>query len=502
MKNPIKALAGQTVIYGLGTIVPRLLNYLLTPFYVRVFVSGEYGQISELYAWIALLLAILTFGMETTFFRFSQKEDSGKVFNNAETIVLLITAIFLILYGFFYKSFAELIHYEFNTHYVLLLGIIVAIDAAAAIPFAMLRKENKAGRFSLIKTLNVLTNIFFNILFLVIIPEKSMMIAERIFGEQTSLLIWVFISNILASLLNLILLSPQLSRLRISLDKELIVPMLKYSFPILLIGLVGMVNEVADKILIKYLVTIPDETTLAMMNITGEEYAMQQLGIYSANFKLGVLMTIFIQMFRFASEPFFFGHAKDRNAPTLYAKVMTYFVIFCLLIFLGVMFYMDILQHFVGRNGSDYREGLRIVPIILIANMFYGIVFNLSIWFKLSDKTYYGTIIAVIGSIVTLLCFFILIPRIGYIGAAIAHLACYAVMMSVSYFWGQRIMPIPYQIGRITIYCIVAAILFFVSTLTSEMSALLKLSLNTMMILMFLGIVFIMERKNPLKIDK
>ena len=500
MKNPIKALAGQTVIYGLGTIVPRLLNYLLTPFYVRVFVSGEYGQISELYAWIALLLAILTFGMETTFFRFSQKEDSGKVFNNAETIVLLITSIFLVLYGFFYKSFAELIHYEFNTHYVLLLGIIVAIDAAAAIPFAMLRKENKAGRFSLIKTINVLTNIFFNILFLVVIPEKSMMIGERLFGEGTSLLIWVFISNILASLLNLILLFPQLSKLRLRLNRDLIVPMLKYSFPILLISLVGMVNEVADKILIKYLVTIPDETTLASMNITGEKYAMQQLGIYSANFKLGVLMTIFIQMFRFASEPFFFSHAKDRNAPTLYAKVMTYFVIFCLLIFLGVMFYMDILQHFVGRTGSDYREGLRIVPIILIANMLYGIVFNLSIWFKLSDKTYYGTIISIIGSITTLLCFFILIPRIGYMGAAIAHLSCYSVMMLVSYFWGQRIMPIPYQIGRITIYCVLAAILFFISTLTSELGIVLKLSLNTLMILIFIGITFIMERKNPLKI--
>lgn len=500
MRNPIKALAGQTVIYGLGTIVPRLLNYLLTPFYVRVFVSGEYGQISELYAWIALLLAILTFGMETTFFRFSQKEDSGKVFNNAETIVLLITSIFLVLYVFFYKSFAELIHYEFNTHYVLLLGIIVAIDAAAAIPFAMLRKENKAGRFSLIKTINVLTNIFFNILFLVIIPEKSMMIGESLFGEGTSLLIWVFISNILASLLNLILLFPQLSKLRLRLNRDLIVPMLKYSFPILLISLVGMVNEVADKILIKYLVTIPDETTLASMNITGEKYAMQQLGIYSANFKLGVLMTIFIQMFRFASEPFFFSHAKDRNAPTLYAKVMTYFVIFCLLIFLGVMFYMDILQHFVGRTGSDYREGLRIVPIILIANMLYGIVFNLSIWFKLSDKTYYGTIISIIGSITTLLCFFILIPRIGYMGAAIAHLACYSVMMLVSYFWGQRVMPIPYQIGRITIYCVLAAILFFISTLTSELGIVLKLSLNTLMILIFIGITFIMERKNPLKI--
>ena len=501
MKNPIKALAGQTVIYGLGTIVPRLLNYLLTPFYVRVFMSGEYGQISELYAWIALLLAVLTFGMETTFFRFSQKEDSSKVFNNAETFVLLITTIFLVCYGLFYKSFAALIHYEYNTHYVLLLGIIVALDAIAAIPFAMLRKENKAGRFSLIKTLNVLTNIAFNILFLVVIPEISLMIAEMIFGENTSLLIWVFISNILASLLNLILLYPQISKLKIGFDKELIKQMLKYSVPILLIGLVGMINEVADKILIKYLVTIPDAATLAAMNISGEEYAMQQLGIYSANFKLGVLMTIFIQMFRFASEPFFFSHAKDRNAPSLYAKVMTYFVIFCLLIFLGVMFYMDILQHFVGRNGSDYREGLRIVPIILIANMFYGIVFNLSIWFKLSDKTFCGTIIAIIGSIVTLLCFFILIPKIGYMGAAIAHLACYTVMMLVSYFWGQRVMPIPYQIGRILIYCLLAAALFFTSTLTAEFSIVIKLTINTILLIVFLGFVFIMERRNPLKIE-
>ncbi|MBR4155864.1 MAG: polysaccharide biosynthesis protein [Bacteroidales bacterium] len=501
MKNPIKALAGQTVIYGLGTIVPRLLNYLLTPFYVRVFVSGEYGQISELYAWIALFLAILTFGMETTFFRFSQKEDSSKVFNNAESIVLLITFVFLVLYGVFYKSFAQLIHYEFNSYYVLLIGIIVAIDATAAIPFAMLRKEEKAGRFSLIKTVNVLSNILLNILFLVVIPEKSMAIAEWLFGEQTSLLIWVFISNILASLINLIMLSPQLSKLRIGFDKELVKSMLKYSFPILLISLVGMVNEVADKILIKYLVSIPEESVLASMNITGQEYAMQQLGIYSANFKLGVLMTIFIQMFRFASEPFFFGHAKDRNAPSLYAKVMTYFVIFCLLIFLGVMFYMDILQNFVGRNGSDYREGLVIVPIILIANMLYGIVFNLSIWFKLSDKTYYGTIIAIIGSIVTLTCFFVLIPKIGYLGAAIAHLACYIVMMLVSYFWGQKNFPIPYQIGRITIYCALAAILYFVSSLFIDFNSILKISLNTVMILLFMAVVVVMERKNPLKIN-
>lgn len=501
MKNPIKTLAWQTAIYGLGTIIPRLLNYLLTPFYVRVFLSGEYGQISELYAWIALMLALLIFGMETTFFRFSEKENSNKIFNNAETFVLLITTVFIILYCLFYKSFAEIIRYQFNSHYVLLIGIIVALDAIAAVPFAVLRKENKAVRFSLIKTTNVLTNILFNILFLVIMPEKSMEIAEHIFGQQTSLLVWVLISNILASLINLIMLSPQLSKLKIGFDKDVIIPMIKYSFPILLIALVGMINEVADKILIKYLVTIPDATVLEAMNVNAEEYAMQQLGIYSANFKLGVLMTIFIQMFRYASEPFFFSHAKDRNAPTLYAKVMTYFVIFCLLIFLGVMFYMDILQHFVGRNGSDYREGLIIVPIILIANMFYGITFNLSIWFKLSDKTYYGTIISIMGSIVTLLCFFILIPKIGYMGAAIAHLLCYTVMMLTSYFWGQMHLPIPYQTGRIAVYCIIAALMFVISTMTTEISSLARLGINTVMILIFIVLVYFMEKKNPLKIE-
>ena len=500
MRNPIKALAGQTVVYGLGTIVPRLLNYLLTPFYVRVFASSEYGQISELYAWIALMMAVLVFGMETTFFRFSEKEDSNKVFRNAESFILLITSLFLIAYCLLYKSFAELIHYQFNTHYVLLIGILVALDAIAAVPFAILRKENKAKRFSLIKVLNVTTNILFNILFIVIIPDKSMMIAEVIFGEQTSLLIWVLISNILASLLNIILLMPQFARLRLGFDKELIKPMLKYSWPILLIALVGMINEVADKILIKFLVTIPDSATLSAMNLSADQYAMQQLGIYSANYKLGVLMTIFIQMFRYASEPFFFSHAKDRNAPSLYAKVMTYFVIFCLIIFLGVMFYIDILQSFVGRAGSDYREGLVIVPIILIANMFYGIVFNLSIWFKLSDKTFYGTIITIIGSIVTLTCFFVLIPKIGYMGAAIAHLACYTVMMLVSYLWGQKVFPIPYQVGRIAIYCLLALILFTISNTIVEFSMMTKMIINTLMLLLFLIIVVVLEKNNPLKI--
>ena len=498
--NPIKALAGQTVIYGMGTIVPRLLNYLLVPLYVRVFAAGVYGQITDLYAWIAFLLALLTYGMETTFFRYTQKADSDKVFNNIISCIILTTGIFLVLYSSLYKSFAHLIQYEHNTQYVLFLGIIVALDALTAVPFAKLRKNNKAKLFTLIKIANVTLNIGLNLFFLLGISETASAISEQLFGPQAGLLVWVLISNVLSSFLSLLLLIPQFKGFRFELDKSLIRPMLAYALPILLINLVGMVNEVADKILIKYLTPIPDADTLANIDMTGEEYALQQLGIYGANFKLAVLMTIFIQMFRYASEPFFFGKAKDRNAPELYAKVMTYFVIFCLLIFLGVMLYIDILKYFVGRGGSDYHEGLVIVPIVLIANMFYGIVFNLSIWFKLTDKTFSGTIISIAGALVTLLCLFVLVPRIGYIGAAIAHLACYTVMMLVSYFWGQKVFKVPYQVGRIAIYMALAIGLYLLSTAFVDYSMVIRLVINTLLILVYIGIVIVFERKNPLKI--
>ena len=498
--NPIKALAGQTVIYGMGTIVPRLLNYLLVPLYTRVFAPEVYGQVTDLYAWMALLIALLTYGMETTFFRYTQKDNPDKVFNNIVSCIITTTCAFLILYGFLYKNFAHLIQYEHNTQYVLLLGIIVALDALTAVPFAKLRNNNKAKLFTIIKIANVTLCVGLNLFFLIVIPDTALEISNKVFGPQAGLLVWVLISNVLSSLLSLILLLPQFKNFHFELDKSLIRPMLAYSLPILLISLVGMVNEVADKILIKYLTFIPDAETLANLDMTGEEYALSQLGIYGANFKLAVLMTIFIQMFRYASEPFFFGKAKDRNAPELYAKVMTYFVIFCLLIFLGVMLYIDVLKYFVGRGGSDYHEGLIIVPIVLIANMFYGIVFNLSIWFKLTDRTFSGTIISIIGATVTLLCLFILVPQIGYLGAAIAHLGCYTVMMLVSYFWGQKVFPVPYQVGRIVLYMVFAIGLYLISTLFGDYSLGIRLTINTLLIFIYLGIVFVFERKNPLKI--
>ncbi|MCQ2307271.1 MAG: oligosaccharide flippase family protein [Bacteroidales bacterium] len=498
--NPLKALAGQTVIYGMGTIIPRLLNYLLVPLYVRVFESGVYGQITDLYAWIALLLALLTYGMETTFFRYTQKADANKVFNNIMSCIFTTTAIFVLVYCFIYKSFANWIEYDHNTQYVFFLGIIVDLDALTAVPFAKLRKENKAKRFTIIKIANVAFNIGLNLFFLLAIPEKSEAISAKLFGPEAGLLIWVFISNVLSSLLSLILLLPQLKSFHFELDRNLVKPMFKYALPILLVSIVGMVNEVADKILIKYLTPIPDEETLLSLGLTAREYAIAQVGIYGANYKLAVLMTIFIQMFRYASEPFFFNRAKDRNAPELYAKVMTYFVIFCLLIFLGVMLYIDVLKYFIGTKGSDYHEGLVIVPIILIANMLYGIVFNLSIWFKLTDKTICGTVITIIGAAVTLLTLFVLVPKIGYKGAAFAHLACYTIMAVVSYFWGQKNFPIPYQIGRIALYSILAIGLYFTSMLFSDFSLTIKLTINTLLILVYIGTVIFFERKNPIKI--
>lgn len=493
-------MAGQTVVYGLGTMIPRLLNYFLTPLYVRVFVSGVYGQITDLYAWMALLIALLTYGMETTFFRYTGKADPNKVFNNIMSCIFTTTMIFALLYSFFYKSFANLIAYDHNTQYVLLLGVVVALDALTAVPFAKLRRENKAKQFSIIKIANVLFNIGLNLFFMVVIPEKSEAISAKLFGPEAGLLIWVLISNILASLLSLVLLLPQMKGFHFELDKNLVKPMLKYALPILLVSIVGMVNEVADKILIKYLTPVPDAETLGGLGMTAREYAIAQVGIYGANYKLAVLMTIFIQMFRYASEPFFFNKAKDRNAPELYAKVMTYFVVFCLLIFLGVMLYIDVLKYFSGAEGSDYHEGLVIVPIILIANMLLGVVFNLGIWYKLTDKTICGTVITIIGASVTLLTLFLLVPKIGYKGAAFAHLACYSVMTIVSYFWGQKHFPIPYQIGRIAFYFVLALGLYLLSLVFKDLNLVYRLIINTIIISAYIGTVIIFERKNPIKI--
>ncbi len=479
-KNPIRSLASQTLVYGLGTIVPRLLNYLLVPYYTRVFLLGEYGQITELYAYVAFLLVLLTYGMETAFFRFAQKNDTQKVFNSIFTLILLTTSMFLVFIALAFQPIGSLIQYTGNPEYILFIGLIVALDAATAVPFALLRKQNQARRFATIKLVNVLINISLNLFFLTLIPAQSLRFSTQFFGPQTGLLVWVLIANFIASLVSLLLLRSTIKPFRWDLDLGFLKTVLKYAIPVLVMGLAGMVNEVIDKIMLKHLLTDPST-------------ALEQVGIYGANYKLGVLMTLFIQMFRYAAEPFFFAHAEKKDSPELFARVMNSFVLFGLLIFLLVTLYLDVFKLFIGKS---YREGLIIVPVILMANLFNGIFYNLSIWYKLTDRTASAALVSVGGALITIVLLFVLIPLMGYLGAAWATLICYFIMMLTSYIWGNKVYPIPYQLGRISLYSIAAMMIYFVSLQTASLKPPVHYSINTLLFIGFVGLGFGFERKN------
>ena len=479
--NPIKSLAGQTVVYGMGTIVPRLLNYMLVPVYTRVFHDqATYGQITELYAYIAFLMVLLTYGMETAFFRYAQKGDKQQVFNNAMSAILLTTGIFVLLSLLLYKKFAGWMQYSGNSEYILLVVFIVAFDAITAIPFAMLRKLNQARRFAIIRLINVAFTLLLNFCAIIYFPIFFGDLAIRLLGQETSLVVWVFIANLLASLLSLLMLGSVFRHFKFVIEWEILKPMLRYAWPVLIIGLAGMVNEMLDKVLLKYLLN--DKTN-----------AMAELGIYGANYKLGVLMTLFIQMFRYAAEPFFFAEAEKKQAQALFARVMNYFLIAGLIIFLGVTLYLDIFKHFIGEA---YRDGLFIVPIILIANLFNGVYYNLAIWYKLTDRTLSGAVIALFGALITIGLNFWLIPIYGYLGAAWTHLITYFLMMTLSYVWGQRVYPVPYQPGRLIFYTVLAFLLYYISLYFKGLQPLSMYLFNTALLVVFLIIVFLIERKS------
>ena len=480
--NPIRQLAGETAIYGLGTIIPRLLNYFLVPFYTRVFAQDEYGQITELYAWVAILMVMLTYGMETSFFRYAELEKNAKkVFNTATGILLITSIAFLILVMTFLGNIATSIQYEGHAEYIVLLAIIVAIDAFTSLPFAFLRYQNKAKRFSTIKIISVLVNVFLNFLFILIIPRMlGEHIQESWLYSKTDLIGFVFVANLISTLTSLILLYPELRHFSLKIDRRLLRKMLSYGMPILIIGIAGMINEVSDKILLKYL--LPDRST-----------AEAQIGIYGANYKLAILMMLFIQMFRYAAEPFFFRESGKTDARSIYSRVMTYFVIFTWFIFLGVTLYIDIFKYFIG---PAFWVGLQIVPIILGAKLFLGVFYNLSVWYKLTNKTLFGAIIATAGAVITLLLNIILIPRIGYLGSAWANFACYAFIMIISYFWGRKVYPVDYNLKKIGFYSILAISIYFVSKSYTGIIFTYQLSLNTLLILLFAFVVFFRERKH------
>jgi O-antigen/teichoic acid export membrane protein len=477
-----KKLAGQTVIYGLGTIVPRFLNYfVLTPVYTRIFKSVQYGIVNELYAYIVFLLILLTYGMETGFFRFAKEEyGEKKVFSTIMTSLFTSTLLFLVVIYIFHPNIAAALQYAERDYLILLFSAVVAVDAFSAVPFAKLRLQEKAKKFGYLKIFNVVANLFFNLVFFGIFPyilkhypdSSFLILYDASIGVG-----YVFIANLLASILTLLFLLPEM-KIRLALvDLPLLKKILSYSFPLLFVGLAGAINEVADKFFLKML-------------IPGKNEALSQVGIYSANYKLGMLMTIFIQMFRYAAEPFYFSKMKDQDARHVYAQVMKYFILFGMFIFLFVILFLDILKFFIG---PEYHSGLNIVPVILVANLLLGIVYNLSIWYKLSNRTNYGAIIALVGAMVTVTLNILLIPLYGYVGSAWATFSCYLVMTFVSYLLGRKYYQIPYPLKHILLYAIVAMGIFFLQKYIHYPGLVFKVLINSLFLLGFVMLVLYRE---------
>lgn len=429
--NSMKGLAKDTAIYGLSSIIGKFLNYLLVPLYTYVLArTADYGIVTNLYAWTALLLVILTYGMETGFFRFANREDydAPTVYRTAYCALFVSSALFTLFVVIFHNPIACVLGYPDHAEFVEMMFATVAIDAFASMPFAYLRYKQRPLLFAALKLLFVVLNIAFNILFLVILGKNDVY--------------YVFLSNILATAIQTLCLLPFTIPYGGKFDAQVLRDMLRYSLPLLVLGIAGIMNQTLDRILFPYLYPGDD--------------AQAQLGIYGACFKVAMVMMMFTQAFRYAYEPFVFSKHKDRRSVEAYADAMKYYIIFSYLILLGVIFYLDIFRYIVS---SAYWEGLKIVPVVLWTYVFQGIYFNLSFWYKLTDETKWGAYFSLIGLVITFVLQVIGVPRIGYWASCGSSLVCYFVIMVLSYVIGQKKAPIPYDLKAIGLYTLLTLVL-------------------------------------------
>lgn len=485
----LQKLAGQTAIYGLPSIIGRLLNYLLVPLHTGKFTTSEYGEIIEMYSYVAFLVVLLTYGMETAYFRFESKKDSNHqtIFSTVLISLFSSTVLFISFATFFANDIATLLKYSDNSEYVIWFAYIVGLDALSSIPMARLRIENKAIRFASVNMANILVNIGLNVFWIgYCMPAhnagESNFILNTFYSPEIGIG-YVFIANLFATVVKFLLLTPSLLKVNFTFSKSILKDMFIYGGPLLIASIAIIINETSDKILLKWL----------LLDDLGLYNAKAQVGIYGGVYKLSIIISLFIQAFRYAAEPFFFSQEKEKDSKDTYALIMKYFVIICSVIFLTVMLYLDQLKRFV--NNEEYWEGLHIVPILLFANIFLGIFYNLSVWYKLNGKTKYGAFIAVIGAIITLVLNVILIPKIGYTGSAWATLACYGTMAVISYVLGQKHYKINYSLKSIFFYLGVSFVFYLASTLLNlPEESLLKFGVNSMILLTFLSMIFVLEK--------
>jgi O-antigen/teichoic acid export membrane protein len=484
-----KKFLGDTAVYGLSTIISRLFNFILTPIFTKVFAPSIYGIFTKMYSYVSIVNAVLAFGMETTYFRYMNKHEDRKqeVYNNSFITILVIAALFLITGLLWSSEIARMMlngdmsHLQDQTRYVKFFVWLSFVDALAVIPFARLRADGKPFKYSLIKIINIATFIGLNLIFLFVIPY---IIKHQLAGSawlsswyRFQWIGYVFISNLVASVAALLLLLPQILQVQLRFDRELFLKMLSYSWPILVANLSFIINENLDKILLsRYL---------------PEAIADRDTGIYGAVCKLAIFLSIFIQAFRLGAEPFFFSHAKAKNARQTYATILQYFVIALSVIFVGLIANIEILKHFIpGKNHEmqlEYWSGLPAVPFLLFGYMCLGIYMNLSIWYRLSDQTRFGLYISLVGAVLTIVLNVVLIPRYSYMGSAWVSMIAYFVMMVISYVLGQKYYPIPYKLNRIVAYILVSTLLVSLSFWVFKSNIFIG---NALLLLFIAAIVF------------
>lgn len=476
-----KKLFKQTFIYGLATVLPRLLNYLLVRLHTRYLPTESYGEVSNVFAYFVVFNVILSYGMETAFFRFFHKEeDKEQVISTSAWSLVGSSLLFLGLGLLFQHQLATLAEIPVD---VVRLGIgILVLDALVVIPFAWLRAKERPIRYAFLKIINVAVNVGLNIFFLAYLKGWSvkMPILKKIYVPDFQIE-YIFIANFVASLVTLFLLFKFYSKLRFSFDTALWKRIMRYALPVLVAGLAYAINEASDRIMMKYLLP--------------EDIANSELGIYAACYKLTIFMTLFSTAFRLGIEPFFFSHSSSKNARETYAEITKYFSIFGALILVGVMVFADLLKELLISNEA-YWEAMDIVPIILLANLFLGIYYNLSVWYKVTDRTRFGGVISIIAAVITIVANLLLIPSIGYIGAAISTLAAYTTMMLLSFYWGQKYYPIPYNTKKIVGYVALAVVFSMISFYGFRENYVVGISL----LLIFMGIIYFGEKEELRKI--
>lgn len=482
----IKSLAKDTAIYGLSSIIGRFLNWCLVPLYTIVFAPAEYGVVTFVYSVVALAMVVLTYGMETGFFRFANHErwtDANTVYSTSLISLATSSSLFVLAVMLFLRPISGWMECPDHPEYIALMAVCVALDAFLAMPFSYLRYRKRPIRFALVRLVNIGVNIGLNLFFILLCPWLLKVAPGTVswwyvadFGIG-----YIFLANLIASVVNMVMMIPELRGFKWRFNGRLWREMMLYSAPLLVLGVAGIMNQTIDKILLPKL-------------ITDQARALYELGIYGANYKVAIIMVMFLQAFRFAYEPFIFAQAKERGEKSYqaYRDAMKFFVIFAVVIFLGVMFYLDVLRYIISPK---YFSGLKVVPIVMLAEVFFGIFFNLSLWYKLSDRTVWGMWFSLLGLAVTVVLNVLLVPSMGYMGCAIAALCSYGVMMVTSYFVGLKLHPIGYPMGRLLGYMGIGAACFAVGYwLVAPLPAVLVYAVRTAIILGYLYVVVRVEK--------